>query len=109
MAFLKFYEFSTLLVPTGINNTNVKLDDLLNDYFKTANSEFKTVYIYCKKICVHKKEIKINKLPDILILSIQRIDYNKNIKNNLEIQFCDSLNMDKFFDLDFKNDNCINN
>jgi len=32
----------------------------------------------------------------------------KKIKNNLEIQFCDSLNIDKFFDLDFKNDNCIN-
>ena len=77
------------------------MDDLLNDYFKTTNSEFNTVCNYCKKICVHKKEIKINKLPDILILSIQRIDYNKKIKNNLEIQFYDSLNIDKFFDLDF--------
>ena len=41
-------------------------------------------------------------MRDILILSIQRIDYNKKIKNNIEIQFCDSLNIDKFFDLDFK-------
>ena len=99
----------TLLIPTDINNTNVKLDDLLNDYFKTTNSEFNTVYNYCKIICVHKKEIKINKLPDILILSIQRIDFNKKIKNNLEIQFCDSLGVDKFCDLDFKNDNYIIN
>ena len=60
----------TLLLPTDINITNVKLDHLLNEYFKTTNSEFNTVCNYCKKICVHKKEIKINKLPDILIISI---------------------------------------
>ena len=60
------------------------MDDLLNDYFKTTNSEFNTVCNYYKKICVHKKDIKINKLPEILILSFQRIDYKK-IKNNLEI------------------------
>ena len=41
-------------------------------------------------------------LPEIIILSIKRIDWILNIKNNTEIKFSEYLNLRKYIDNNFE-------
>ena len=44
-------------------------------------------------------------LPEIIILSIKRIDWILNIKNNTEIKFSEYLNLRRYIDNDFEKNN----
>ena len=52
----------------------------------------------CKQDNIHSKNIKITQLPEVLILSLERINMNFNIKINEEISFEDILDMKRYCD-----------
>ena len=44
----------------------------------------------------HIKEKKFTNIPNILVISFQRIDFNNNTKNDCYIEFEENLNLDEF-------------
>ena len=62
----------------------------------------KIINIYSCESCKSKKKfsksLKINIPPKILIISIQRFDYNNNIKNDCIIDINETLIIDDFID-----------
>ena len=104
------FSFQKLLdIPLNIpmNVHNLSLLDILNNYFINKAVE----ELYSCEICHKKnkqlKKILISKLPKILILSIQRFDYTKNIKNESNIEIPQSINMNTYIDKDCYKDNNI--
>ena len=61
----------------------------------------------CGKKVVHKKKIKFSRTPQILIISLQRINWELRIKNNSLVIFPEILNILNFLDINFNkiNDN----
>ena len=70
-----------LLFPPNIQE--IGLNRLLDDYFSIEKIEFKYSCINCHKIVDHEKKLKISKIPQILILSLQRMDYQNKEKMNV--------------------------
>ena len=51
----------------------------------------------CKKENIpHTKKIEFDMINDYLIFSIQRCDFNRNVKNNSVIKFYNNLNLRNF-------------
>ena len=67
-----------LLFPPNIQK--IELNRLLDDYFSIEKIEFKYSCINCHKIVDHEKKLKISKIPQIITLSLQRMDYQKKRK-----------------------------
>ena len=84
-----------LLLKTGMS---VSLYELLDDYFSGERIQFETKCENCGKKRVHEKEIKISRPPNILILSLQRINERTKRKNNCVVQFPEELNIRKYID-----------
>ena len=76
-SFQKILDFTLLFAD---NNDNINLEGLLKLYFNTEYVKFENVSPNCKRKIIHKKEIYITKLPETLIISLQRIDILKGIK-----------------------------
>ena len=86
-----------LLFPSDVNS--IKLEELLDIYFKDDQID------YCKKCknCnkkKHYKRTKISRPPNILILSLQRINERNQTKNICKVEFDESLNIKKYIDED---------
>ena len=94
-SFQKLLDFP-LLLPENENNIDIKI--LLKNYFQSENINFETECEKCKKIVEHKKEIKISHPPEILILSLQRIDEKTKKKNECIVTFPEVLDMKEFID-----------
>ena len=94
-SFQKLLDFP-LLLPE--NETNVDIKDLLKTYFQSENIIFETECEKCKKKLEHKKEIKISRPPEILILSLQRIDEKTKNKNECVVNFPQVLDITEFID-----------
>lgn len=94
-SFQKILDFPLLLRNT---NSTVTLFELLDDYFDVEYIQFDTKCENCKKRREHKKEIKISRPPNILILSIQRINGRTKRKNNCVVEFSEKLNIKKYID-----------
>ena len=92
-----------LLLPDKVTKTSI--ETLLNNYFEDDEVEFKDICQNCGQIRSHNKKIKISKLPNILILSLQRLDFINNIKNNCEVAFSRELDMKYYIDKDCENSN----
>ena len=89
-----------MLLPDNV--PKISINDLLKNYFKIEEIDFSEPCISCKKIVKHKKEFKISRPPKILILSLQRIDETKNIKNQCLVEFPEKLDITEFIDEDCK-------
>ena len=97
-SFQKILDFP-LLFPEKINNYTITLNELLKLYFEKEYIDFDTNCEKCKNKTKHKKEIKISRPPEILILSLQRIDENKK-KLGYSVNFEENLDISEFIDKD---------
>ena len=84
---------------------HIKLDALLENYFKEETIKFERQCDYCKKICPHIKISKIYHLPQILILSIQRFNPETHAKIETKIDFNECINLSKYIDEFYKKEN----
>ena len=93
-SFQKLLYFPLLLLE---NEINIEIKDLLKKYFESENILAGTECEKCKKK-ERKREIKISRPPEILILSLQRIDKKTNNKNKCIVTFPKVLDMSEFID-----------
>ena len=102
-SFQKLLDFP-LLLPENAKYIDIK--DLFKNYFKEEIIDFETKCEKCNKIEKHKKEMKISHPPEILIISLQRINEATQKKNECIVKFPDVLNLFDFIDHDLgtKND-----
>ena len=91
-----------LLLGKDENNINVK--ELLDDYFRDETIKFETKCEECKEIKEHIKKFRISQPPNILILSLQRVNGRSGKKNNREINFTEELDLSKYIDHDCFNE-----
>ena len=94
-SFQKILDFP-LLLPQ--NQQKVSIKDLLTSYFQTETIDFENKCDDCSKVLKHKKESKISRPPEILILSLQRIDQVTQKKNECMVNFPQILDMSEFID-----------
>ena len=97
-SFQKILDFP-LLFPENINNDIITINELLKLYFQTENIDFESKCESCHKVYSHKKEIKISRPPEILILSLQRID-EKQEKLRYKVEFPQILDIYPYVDHD---------
>ena len=97
-SFQKILDFP-LLFPENINNDIITINELLKLYFQTENIDFESKCDACHKIYSHKKEIKISRPPEILILSLQRIN-EKQEKLRYKVEFPQILDIYPYVDHD---------
>lgn len=85
-----------LLLPGG--KSSISIEDLLDEYFREDIIKFNTNCENCKRRGYRKKEIKFSQPPNILILSLQRMDLRINRKNNCAVEFSEKLRIKKYID-----------
>ena len=98
-SFQKILDFP-LLFPKKVNNNIISLYELLKLYFFTEYIDFESKCNRCNKILKHKKELKISRPPEILILSLQRIDLISEKKLEYKVKFPQKLDIFQFIDKD---------
>ena len=83
------------------NSSYFTIYELLDNYFKDENIQFEAKCENCGKKTIHKKEVKISRPPNILILSLQRINGRRSYqKNNCPVEFPEKLNIKNYIDVD---------
>ena len=90
-----------LLLPKKMGSLNI--DDLLDNYFEKMDIEFETKCEKCGRKSRHEKQMKFSHPPNILILSLQRID--RGGKNEVEVNFPNELDLNKYIDNEIYKDN----
>ena len=100
-SFQKLLDFP-LLLPKNINQ--IDIISLLKIYCQTEIIDFERKCENCHKIEQHQKEIKISSPPEILILSLQRIDPSTQKKNECIVTFPEILDIKDFIDHECKHD-----
>ena len=98
-SFQKILDFP-LLFPNQIFNNMITLHELLKFYFQVEYIEFESKCQKCHQIEKHKKELKISRPPEILILSLQRIDLITEKKLQYKVKFPQKLDIFEFVDHD---------
>ena len=98
----KDYSFQKVLDLPLLLQTSTTLDinGLLEDYFEEETIKFETKCEKCGKKRDHRKEVKFSQPPNILILSLQRINPRTKRKNTCSIDFPQILDINKFIDGD---------
>ena len=96
-SFQKILNFP-LLFPNKLKSYFISLYDLLKLYFSVEYIDFETKCDKCQKILKHKKELKISRPPEILILSLQRIDLLTGKKLMYKVKFPQKLDIREFVD-----------
>ena len=98
----KDYSFQKVLdLPLLLqSSSSVSITSLLEDYFEDEKIKFETKCEKCGKKTVHLKEIRFSQPPNILILSLQRINPRTKRKNSCAVSFPEILNINKFIDED---------
>ena len=94
-SFQKLLDFP-LLIPANVDKINIH--ELLKIYFKIEKIIFETKCERCHKIEEHIKLMRISRPPEILIISLQRIDEIKHIKNDCVVEFPQFLNLYEYMD-----------
>lgn len=97
----KTYSFQKVLdLPLLLQsvNSSVSIDQLLDSYFQGEDIKFETKCEQCGKKAVHRKEIRISQPPNILILSLQRINPRTQRKNSCSVSFKENLDISRYID-----------
>lgn len=97
----KTYSFQKVLdLPLLLQsvNSSVSIDQLLDSYFQGEDIKFETKCEQCGKKAVHRKEIRISQPPNILILSLQRINPRTQRKNFCSVSFKENLDISRYID-----------
>ncbi len=95
------YSFEKVLDLPLLFNENERvqnLDKLLDKYFESDSLEWGSKCQQCKKIKEHIKEVKIAYPPEILILSLQRINERTGRKNTSIVEFKEEIDLSKYFE-----------
>ncbi len=92
----KFLDIPLLFIEKG----TTKIKTLLKNFFEEEKIDLSSKCKKCKKKEQYKKFLRIAYLPEILILSLQRYDYRKDVKNNSKIKFKDTIDLEDFIDKD---------
>ena len=98
-SFQKILDFP-LLFPNKIKSYYISLYELLKLHFALEYIDFEAKCDKCQKILKHKKEMKISRPPEILILSLQRIDLLTGKKLMYKVKFPQKLDIKEFIDKD---------
>ena len=88
-----------------MNVHKLSLLDILNHFFIKDIVDVLYSCENCHNKSKQLKKIQISKLPKILILSIQRFDYTKNIQKESVIEIPLSINMNAYINNDCNKDN----
>ena len=96
-SFQKILDFP-LLFPENIKDNIITLEELLQFYFKTELIDFEIKCDKCQQKSQHKKEIKMSRPPEILILSLQRINGNTQKKLKYNVKYPEILDISEFTD-----------
>lgn len=94
-----------LLLPENIER--IELNKLINNFFLEEKIRYSKKCKNCKHR-THKKEIKITQSPNILILSLQRINERTMKKNKSRVDFEEKLNLQNYIDVDCGNEYLYN-
>ena len=97
----KTYSFQKVLdLPLLLQsiNSSVSIEQLLDSYFQGEDIQFETKCENCRKKAVHRKEIRFSRPPNILILSLQRINPRTQRKNTCSVSFKESLDISRYID-----------
>jgi ubiquitin C-terminal hydrolase len=94
-SFQKILDFP-LLLPE--NTQNIDIMNLLRNNFKPEEIDFEPKCQKCQKVLKHKKATKISRPPNILILSLQRVDEKTQNKNECVVTFPYILDIKEFID-----------
>ena len=101
------YSFEKVLdLPLLFNERekNQNLNDLLDKYFENDFIEWSSKCENCHKIKEHEKQVKIAYPPEILILSLQRINERTGRKNSSIVDYQEEIDLFKYIDLDCAED-----
>ena len=98
-SFQKILDFP-LLFPQNLKSNIISLKELLKFHFSIEYIDFETKCNNCQKKSKHKKELKISRPPEILILSLQRIDLINEKKLDYKVKFSQKLDIYEFIDKD---------
>ena len=86
-----------------VSSSKYSLKDLLDYFFKPESIDFAVKCEGCGKKTEHEKIMKIAHMPEILILSFQRISRYSS-KNSSQVDFPEELDLSEFADMD-----CVGN
>ncbi len=86
-----------LLIPRNVSSS-ISLNELIEGYFEKEDIKFETKCEGCGQKTIHRKEIFFSRPPEILILSVQRLNMRTKRKNNISVQFSENLNLNNFID-----------
>ena len=96
---LQTFSFQKVIdLPLLLRDRNESISELLDYYFGDEIIKFETKCENCHSKTKHKKEMRISRPPNILILSLQRINQRTQRKNNCCISFPEELNIRKYID-----------
>ena len=96
-SFQKLLDFP-LLLPENVKQ--IDINNLLQNYFKDETVDFDSKCEKCGKVEKHKKAMKISRPPEILIISLQRINETTQKKNECLVTFPEVLNLFDYIDHD---------
>lgn len=101
-AWEKFLDLPLLISKSFWLNTgdsdDVGLTRLLRDHFAKDTVIWEVKCDNCKKKCEHSVQLKISKLPEILIISLQRYNYRSKRKASNLINFKERIDLKEFTD-----------
>ncbi len=94
--FEKMIDFPILI--SSKYTSKCSMIELLDDYFEEEITNWENQCLHCNKRVKFKKQIKISKLPKVLILTFQRYNYRSNDKNLININIKESIDISKYLD-----------
>ena len=96
-SFEKFLDIP-LIIPSNESSTSVK--ELMQEYFKDIQIQFEQKCSICRKKTIQTRQLKISRLPENIILSIQRINGRIRRKNTIDVRFEEEIDLKNFVDSD---------
>ena len=96
---LQTFSFQKVLeLPLLLKGENPSIRELLNYFFEGETIKFESKCEKCKLKTMHKKETRISRPPNILILSLQRFNSRTKRKNNCGVSFPEELDISNYMD-----------
>ena len=96
------YSFSQFLDLPIQMDSNVQGFDLYqmlrNNFYKTSYVDMGETCSFCRRTSKKNEIMKIAKLPNILIISLQRINPKTGMKNNANVKFYEGLDLKEIID-----------
>ena len=94
-----FSQFLDLPIQMDANVQGFDLYQMLrNNFYKTSYVDMGETCSFCRRTSKKNEIMKIAKLPNILIISLQRINPKNGMKNNANVKFYEGLDLKEIID-----------